>query len=427
MDKEDRLFDERFREILGNGKEEVPAGLWDGIASGLDRIERRKKRAALFWKVACPVAAAAAVTLFVVLKPTGNETNQGIQDTRLAETTVIEKDERGDNLLCAEAATYKDSCDATDTEGICDCQSSFGVCPAGQPYPASRVEDKAKVEKNATADENSSTGLETDEPTFVDSVNDENTSKNSDKNDEINVSGEEFSRISERDFIDDATSTSKKVRVAVAMAGNTSVNVDRKVESTRRFAPAIGITPSETTLSEKKDYVNYSLPVTVGLGMKVFFAKRWAIGTGVNYTLLSKKVSVDYKEVNEESGEVVKEISTNMRNDQHYIGIPVNIYFSIIRNRHWDFYTYAGGAVDKCVANKYRNLNGSEPFSYNRKTKGVQPSVNIGLGVEFCPTEHIGIFIDPNLSYYFDCNQPRSIRTVQPLTFSASAGLRFRL
>lgn len=83
--------------------------------------------------------------------------------------------------------------------------------------------------------------------------------------------------------------------------------------------------------------------------------------------------------------------------------------------------------MDKCVANRYRNISGTDPFSYTRKTSGVQPSINLGLGIEFCPVKNIGIFIDPNLSYFFDCKQPRSIRTIQPLTFSASAGVRFRI
>ena len=58
---------------------------------------------------------------------------------------------------------------------------------------------------------------------------------------------------------------------------------------------------------------------------------------------------------------------------------------------------------------------------------GMQLSAAFGLGAEFALTQHLGLYIDPSLRYYFDCDQPKSIRTAQPLTFGMEAGLRFKL
>ena len=49
-----------------------------------------------------------------------------------------------------------------------------------------------------------------------------------------------------------------------------------------------------------------------------------------------------------------------------------------------------------------------------------------GLGVEFRISPRVGIYLDPNFRYYFNTqNQPRSLRTIQPLRFEMEAGVRF--
>ena len=46
---------------------------------------------------------------------------------------------------------------------------------------------------------------------------------------------------------------------------------------------------------------------------------------------------------------------------------------------------------------------------------------------KFLVGNFLGIYIDPSLRYYFDNNQPKSIRTAQPLMFGFEMGLRARL
>ena len=141
----------------------------------------------------------------------------------------------------------------------------------------------------------------------------------------------------------------------------------------------------------------------------------------MNYTLLNKKVSGNYYD------EAAVPYSTDMKNSQHYIGIPVDVYFSIFRTNRWDTYATVGGSIEKCVLNRYSGLLEGEQIIYNKRVKGIQTSVRVGLGVEYSPVEFLGIYIDPSVRYYFDNNQPRSIRTAQPLAFGVEAGLRFKL
>ena len=41
--------------------------------------------------------------------------------------------------------------------------------------------------------------------------------------------------------------------------------------------------------------------------------------------------------------------------------------------------------------------------------------------------KHLGIYLDPSVRYYFNCNQPKSIRTDQPLMLGFEVGARFNL
>ena len=119
-------------------------------------------------------------------------------------------------------------------------------------------------------------------------------------------------------------------------------------------------------------------------------------------------------------------VSERIKNTQHYIGIPVNAYYNIVSKDFINFYAYAGGTVEKCVGNRYQ-VQTSPVINHHESVKGVQLSANAGIGVEFLLGKHVGIYLDPSLRYYFNCRQPKSIRTAQPLMLGFEAGVRFNL
>ena len=158
--------------------------------------------------------------------------------------------------------------------------------------------------------------------------------------------------------------------------------------------------------------------------MKLDFTPKWSLGIGVNYSLLTRRFYGSYTEVSQ-TGVIDKSISSDIRNSQQYIGIPVNVYYNVLDSEHMNFYAYAGGTAEKCISDKY-DLIGTEVV-YTEKVKGVQLSANVGIGVEFLLGQHLGLYIDPSLRYYFSNGQPKSIRTAQPLMLGFEMGLRVRL
>ena len=118
-------------------------------------------------------------------------------------------------------------------------------------------------------------------------------------------------------------------------------------------------------------------------------------------------------------------VAGNIRNVQHYLGIPINAYYDIVSRDFVNLYAYAGGTVEKCVSDKYQLLG--KDITHTEKAKGVQLSADLGIGVEFLIGDYLGLYIDPSLRYYFDNGQPSSIRTAQPLMLGFEMGLRVKL
>ena len=190
----------------------------------------------------------------------------------------------------------------------------------------------------------------------------------------------------------------------------------------RRSAPMYSAGETPRNMLYEENATSYGIPVSLGAGVKVSFTPRWSISAGVNWTMLTRTLSGVYYDADGND-----HADQDIRNSQHYIGIPVNVYYNILDGRHVNFYAYAGGTIEKCISDKYLIDSPEQPLTYKGTSKGVQFSANIGIGVEFMVAERLGIYIDPSVRYYFESSQPKSIRTVQPLMLGFEAGLRVRL
>ena len=118
-------------------------------------------------------------------------------------------------------------------------------------------------------------------------------------------------------------------------------------------------------------------------------------------------------------------ISERIKNTQHYIGIPVNIYGKVVERNRFSFYVNAGATAEKGLTAVYK----LESYTGNERNTnpidGIQFSVNAGLGVEYKFANPAGIYFEPNMVYFFNSDVPRSIRTDQPLQVKGEIGIRF--
>jgi hypothetical protein len=226
------------------------------------------------------------------------------------------------------------------------------------------------------------------------------------------------------DWDEEETIVNKR-RIALTFSGITgSNNPNDKAKAGAIRQPSLTKAPTRTGIAESSERNTFGIPVSFGVGVKISLDDKWSIGTGIDYTLLSRKFYGTYIKVNK-NGEIGQSVYSDIRNNQHYVGIPVNVFYNILDNSHLNFYAYAGGALEKCFSDSYQLLNTS--IVHNEKVKGLQASVNAGLGVEFLAGRHLGFYVDPRIRYYFNNRQPKSIRTEQSLMAGVEMGLRIRL
>lgn len=400
-------FDQMIKSILDEGQEEVPARVWEAVSEGLDKAEQRKTVVIWFRRAAVSVAAAAAVTAGVIfnIKPeTGLVQNAGesglIAVVEPQQEITETPSDSGDTAIKALTAIAQAAPKARHAEAPSAVPAAEAIIPqtasdameVSDIAPSLTEEDNAPSEKVAEKKVEKTAAPQTQKEYFPENWEEE-------KEDKRNVS--------------------------LMLSGLASTN---STQSQNRMglmkAPTISSAPSQTGITETSTNSTYGLPVSFGAGVKIGLSPRWSLGVGANYSILTRQFYGKYTKV-DASGNIVKSSSSDIRNTQHYIGIPVNAYYDIVNKDRVNLYAYAGGTVEKCVADNYSVLSTS--IQHREKVKGLQLSANFGVGVEFMLGQHLGLYLDPSVRYYFDCNQPKSIRTVQPFMLGFELGLRARL
>ena len=209
-------------------------------------------------------------------------------------------------------------------------------------------------------------------------------------------------------FAEPVVKLQEKPRTALYAQGAIGSN-----EASPRPAPGAWMAPGGESGFSELGASTYGVPFTVGLGVRIYLLPRLSIGTGLDYSLLTRSFTGSF---DGESGTVSHTLQ--------YIGVPANVYFDLISANRIKFYVYGGGEAEYCISNKYR-LFANPDIVRKYPVDRLQFSLAGGLGVEFRLTDKLGIYLDPGVNYYFNCNQPRNIRTEKPLLVNFDAGLRF--
>ncbi len=143
----------------------------------------------------------------------------------------------------------------------------------------------------------------------------------------------------------------------------------------------------------------------VSLGIPV--SKRWKLTTGVEYSLYKTFFTYSMTGVKQQSA--------------HYLGIPVRMDWSIASNKWLDVYLGAGMEGDFCVA---ASLSGEKI-----QRDGFNFSLLGAAGVQFNCSRHIGLYLEPELSWTVPSGSRvlMTYRSQHPFFFTVAAGVRFNL
>ena len=399
---EDNRFDLEIRSMLENAREDVPEGLWQGIESRLP-APAKARPAAIWWKIASAtgaVAAAVALTVFFSTRPVVQNPVDIIpsQDSGLSQLMETPLAPETGNLkplsigqVLGESVSETDGEDVTETAGMEETAETAGK---EETAPAAGTEETAVADETAVREENTA----------------ENWIRKYESAD-FDERGEELQR-------------SRKEKRGVVLSAYADAlsnsNTAKASDINMLKRPAV---PQATTIEETGES-RYAIPVAAGIGLRFDVSKRFSIGTGVSWSYLTRSFSGQFNELDADGAIISQTGYTNIRNSQHYIGIPLNLYVDIIRKDFIDFYAYASGSANYCLSNRYQM---DKSKSYSPEGSNWQFSAGIGMGVEFIAAKKVGFYIDPSLNYWFTAGEVSNIRTRQPLMLGLELGIRLHI
>ena len=161
------------------------------------------------------------------------------------------------------------------------------------------------------------------------------------------------------------------------------------------------------TLMVRNDYNENSFrhhqPLSFGLTVRKEFAHGLSLESGVNYTLLRSDVTVKYS-------------SEDVSQKLHFIGIPLRMNWQFLERGRFSLYIGAGGMAEKCVSAKFGSESVDEP--------GVQWSGLAAVGAQYRLGGLVGLYFEPEGSYYFTETRLKTARTDSPLTLTLRLGVR---
>lgn len=441
-DLEENKFDLQIRSMLEDAEEKVPDRVWEAISSRLDKADAaQRRRKVLPWlRYTGLVSAAAAIALGIFFSVnTADRATSPLQkssqavESAIADNITSPADEEitGQETLTTDIP-QQESAPAQKPSSIADDIRVSSVAEVA-PDMDGRVSSAAEITPDKDGDAAAEQPAAPEgEPAIPQDTQDENRAGSISRQIEEAAAKDALAQNEEpwdeTDFMEEEQSPKKRISTSLTISGNAAGNsASGNTRSGGRPIMSV-MRPdrnSQNAIDEDKNSCTYGIPLSFGLGTKIIFTDRWSLGIGINYSLLNRTFSGTYTKYNAK-GDPEPVHYSKIRNSQSYIGIPVNVYFSIVRNRTVDFYAYAGGTAEKCVFNGYRM--GNTEATYKEKVAGFQFSANAGIGVEFIIADMLGIYVDPSVRYYFpDSRQPKSIRTVQPLSLGFEVGFRVRL
>lgn len=445
-------FDLEIKALMDSAEEEVPGRVWESVCERLDSAGASSGTGKAVFPVwlrrsLAGVAVAAAVVSAVILIPWGGSgsVESGEELLAVVPSQGALADVPGEiPSVGMEEFRPSGTPSVAGTSGSVPASeqtTAFSDLPLSESGSAGR--NLSSAESDSSLPESVSEASVSEESISEVSVSEEPVSAEPSENPAGNPSevSPELKGAGNADFDDSDWVNArelegrKKIRSSLSISGNAMTNTlsggmsrNASQSYSRPGTPSLGSEQVALKTITETGSSSYGIPVSFGIGAKFFIGRRWAIGAGLNYTIMTRSFNGIYIDpaTSSSSGLSYDFNETKIRNSVSYIGIPINAYFSIIRTNIVDFYVYAGGSAEKCVANVYRM---QDPVaSYKENVNGFQFSVGAGLGVEFVVADILGIYADPSVRYYFkDANQPKSIRTENPVSFGFELGLRIRL
>ena len=172
--------------------------------------------------------------------------------------------------------------------------------------------------------------------------------------------------------------------------------------------------PNPMPVEEKAEYEK---PFTLGFSASIGLNDRWSVLTGLEYTRLR-------------SSHTIGRDTLYLKNRQtiHYVGVPLGLSYTIWSKGNLHLNASAFGKMEIPVAgilNSEHHNGVAYTYQNTLRFKApIQWSAGAGIGLQYNLTPWMGLYVEPQVRYYFDTGGIQTIRQVQPVEFAVPFGVR---
>lgn len=162
---------------------------------------------------------------------------------------------------------------------------------------------------------------------------------------------------------------------------------------------------------DTKDVTHHDMPISIGFTASYSVTPRIALASGLVYTLATSSF--------QHGASMPKETQT-----LHYVGIPLNLSYTVWGNSWLRTYIMAGAQADMNVKATLK----ADGHKSNIDNDRAQFSVTGGAGVQLNVAQQLGVYVEPGVRYYFDNGSAvQTIFKEHPTNFSLQVGLRWNI
>ncbi|MCR5131906.1 MAG: sigma-70 family RNA polymerase sigma factor [Prevotella sp.] len=163
---------------------------------------------------------------------------------------------------------------------------------------------------------------------------------------------------------------------------------------------------------------HHDKPITFGLSLTKSLGGKWAIGTGVQYSMLRSQFAMG-----ENGYSVVDEQKV------HYLGIPLSVSYNWIDYRYLSAYSSFGATIHIPVYGKTKTnylVDWKSAYSVtNHFTPSLQWQTGISLGLQYKFAPYFSIFVEPTFNWFIPSGgDTHTIWTEHPFMFTCPFGIR---
>ncbi|MDX9919283.1 MAG: outer membrane beta-barrel protein [Paludibacter sp.] len=420
-------FSELFRQKLENHTLPVDDGAWDAIQKTV-ATRKRKRLIPLWWLSAAAVLAFS----FLIFNLSDNELSKQMAENKTIEKTVEKVvSEKQKTEIAPENAIQNKVAEKQTTQkeiqnSVRSNQSERNAKSIHQHTDDVHVNTKDELAEKLKisdkeiniADDIQQKNIEEDAPKTLLADNDE---EKKDTNKEVNINA--FETFQNEPGWEDplkTENTNEWVVLASLGSGRSSSGSPQFLNASNSdlytgLLRAPGVKSAATILAPA-DFSSrkFHAPLSFGLRAGKQLSEKVSIESGLVYTyLLTDLESPNY----------------TARLNLHYLGIPLNTKLNVWTNRQWSVYASGGAMLEKGLQSVYvqTQKNGNQTITTSASTDidGFQWSVNAAVGVAYNFAGAFDFYFEPGFAYFFDNDQPLSIRSDRQFAPGVEAGIRF--